>query len=302
MGPQSFDCGKPVPGATARFLGSASMGPQSFDCGKATHHATTSAMSLLQWGRSLSTAESGVGSRRDFPRRGSFNGAAVFRLRKGRGLHRLSLHVPASMGPQSFDCGKTLACRFNRLSDHGFNGAAVFRLRKVTPPPLPPDEPPGFNGAAVFRLRKDSRRSAFVCRSLCFNGAAVFRLRKARCQRPASRRPSSFNGAAVFRLRKAQPSLDSKEHVMVASMGPQSFDCGKKPLRGLRSLNEESFNGAAVFRLRKDVASEEEVGAKQASMGPQSFDCGKPLVNGISSRADGASMGPQSFDCGKGWS
>ena len=91
----------------------------------------------LQWGRSLSTAETDpfdplVVIRIDQLR---FNGAAVFQLRK----RRLSLIV------------------ISYIQDSSFNGAAVFQLRK---------QPDGrssslrvrlasFNRAAVFQLRKD---------------------------------------------------------------------------------------------------------------------------------------------------
>ena len=139
MGPQSFNCGNAEMTSRSWFHKNASFnGAAVFcSCGK-----TSAAISwglvigggpLLQWGRSLSTAETAEGFQgcRTTPC-SRFNGAAVFQLRKHGGL----LHATSSA-----------AANIQR-----FNGAAVFQLRKE---PLVSEyhaalTKASFIGAAVF--------------------------------------------------------------------------------------------------------------------------------------------------------
>ena len=159
MGPQSFNCGNSeLTRRDGRRM--ASMGPQSFNCGNTpTTPALRIASPMLQWGRSLSTAETGR-----FPRRErhvsrcelqwgrSLSTAETRRraatcrpstvLQWGRSLstaetlpERLVADVSqmglASMGPQSFNCGNSgIEVSATRLPVDCFNGAAVFQLRK----------------------------------------------------------------------------------------------------------------------------------------------------------------------------
>ena len=132
------------------------MGPRSFDRGK----------------RSSSSRDSTTGWR--------FNGAAIFRSRKGQELENylekarwlqwgrdLSIAesrvegyddpslARASMGPRSFDRGKQRASgRFKPLQATGFNGAAIFRSRKESRLEGATLIWWRFNGAAIFRSRK----------------------------------------------------------------------------------------------------------------------------------------------------
>ena len=65
------------------------------------------------------------------------------------------------------------------------------------------------------------------------------------------------------------------------SMGPRSFDRGKRPGTTATMVSGSSFNGAAIFRSRKDTARGR--GRRvppRASMGPRSFDRGK-AVRGV---------------------
>ena len=155
------------------------MGPHSFKCGKwRCSMAFLVSSGELQWGRTLSSAESRPhpsNKRRDGCFNGaalfqvrkakedallyacklSFNGAALFQVRKehanGNGLHCLvklqwgrtlssaeshteerggALRSAASMGPHSFKCGKEVIAE--RVADWlaCFNGAALFQVRK----------------------------------------------------------------------------------------------------------------------------------------------------------------------------
>ena len=226
------------------------------------------------------------------------------------------------MGPQSFDCGK--AQTFRRKSALAWLqwGRSLSTAERLVQVVVVVDAKFRFNGAAVFRLRKGAQQKEVWKCNGCFNGAAVFRLRKA--STPATFRlpMRCFNGAAVFRLRKDQRQRGGRGREGLASMGPQSFDCGKNnyesrptPAGGLqwgRSLStaesgrprlsrfaRHGFNGAAVFRLRKGPCKHLGENTRLASMGPQSFDCGKRHAFLEYRPEIVASMGPQSFDCGK---
>ena len=83
-----------------------------------------------------------------------------------------------------------------------------------------------------------------------FNGAAVVRLRKWNPSLRRRRKVRSFNGAAVVRLRKFQ-SFVYIHSGNVASMGPQSYDCGNVNASSVMATTTPGFNGAAVVRLRK---------------------------------------------------
>ena len=157
----------------------ASMGPQPFGCGREfVDNGDGSFSIVLQWGRNLSVAE-GQGQAALRGNQESFNGAATFRLRKGKDrLRQIERHA-ASMGPQPFGCGRSAVGTSASVAPQlqwgrnlsvaegpcsswsmgrpagSFNGAATFRLRKGAPRPMYPGAISGFNGAATFRLRKE---------------------------------------------------------------------------------------------------------------------------------------------------
>ena len=106
MGPQPFGCGRLKSYRNIRLCSVPSMGPQPFGCGRYPHAPRLWIRVDLQWGRNLSVAE-GPETRANAPVPTPFNGAATFRLRKGRAL-QMRLSGPAP-----------------------FNGAATFRLRKA---------------------------------------------------------------------------------------------------------------------------------------------------------------------------
>ena len=108
------------------------MGPRSFDRGKGdTIRVDGMGAYKLQWGRDLSIAE------RCHPARGSPSHGS---LQWGRDLSIAESWGPpendvkavvASMGPRSFDRGKTGCRSFYRATASSFNGAAIFRSRKA---------------------------------------------------------------------------------------------------------------------------------------------------------------------------
>ena len=273
MGPQPFGCGRRSACPKTTAAETASMGPQPFGCGRPTLSSTLNIHSSLQWGRNLSVAE---GARRDEGATGhsrlqwgrnlsvaegpygfdlimldfGFNGAATFRLRKGR------------RGPAP------------RRHGRSFNGAATFRLRKGQRPTCQRALAISFNGAATFRLRKEHGRRRHVDARVASMGPQPFgcgrpmrwsttskisALQWGRnlsvAEGPAARsttraRPCCFNGAATFRLRKER-GLRLAQRGRQASMGPQPFGCGRRAGHAAPSWRPRGFNGAATFRLRK---------------------------------------------------
>ena len=108
MGPHSFKCGKSLRPfhPTSRFI--CFNGAALFQVRKEKIVEERDAeCPVLQWGRTLSSAESrqiAVAAARPLP---SFNGAALFQVRKARCKSRTqSIERRASMGPHSFKCGK----------------------------------------------------------------------------------------------------------------------------------------------------------------------------------------------------
>ena len=86
----------------------------------------------LQWGRDLSIAESYSATTKASTRSQCFNGAAIFRSRKGVPIDLLLLYFyHASMGPRSFDRGKHCLLAWSSAKMSCFNGAAIFRSRKA---------------------------------------------------------------------------------------------------------------------------------------------------------------------------
>ena len=134
---------------------------------------------LLQWGRTLSSAESA-------------NFKELFRLmgslQWGRTLSsaerilylwlQQNLHF-ASMGPHSFKCGKSTSSGswmrqlfFASMGPHSFKCGKLFKRYMQTHFWL------SFNGAALFQVRKEAnlRRKEILIAG--FNGAALFQVRK----------------------------------------------------------------------------------------------------------------------------
>ena len=108
MGPHSFKCGK-LPPLSPEFVWDAtSMGPHSFKCGKLDClDSLLASPAALQWGRTLSSAESRLWIQGYARQWSDFNGAALFQVRKAwRRMKTKGKANNPSMGPHSFKCGK----------------------------------------------------------------------------------------------------------------------------------------------------------------------------------------------------
>ena len=262
MGPHSFKCGKIrrlwwTSPASRR----ASMGPHSFKCGKEKKKLNGHVHIItLQWGRTLSSAESHPLRTPPENLLSRFNGAALFQVRKGISSRRFSRQFlklqwgrtlssaerrngasatrrrnKASMGPHSFKCGKKKRRVGNSAKEQGFNGAALFQVRKagLACPFISPLA--RFNGAALFQVRKaESRRCGRM---------EYVELQWGRTLSSAERSGDIVVASGLGKLQWGR-TLSSAERLVplhgwvspsAASMGPHSFKCGKSCRRRLSS-------------------------------------------------------------------
>src|SRR5437764_324051 len=131
------------------------------------------------------------------------------------------------MGPRSFDRGKDDSRGNQPTSLSSFNGAAVFRPRKEIELNPDPRQSSGFNGAAVFRPRK----------ALTWNASSSILL--------------LLQWGRGLSTAESQAGIGLAGVPEIASMGPRSFDRGKRRSAPGRAGSPPGFNGAAVFRPRK---------------------------------------------------
>ena len=228
MGPHSFKCGK-KPGTTKenrvvrRFNGAALFqvrkgapddekrcAPPALQWGRTLSSAESSSPKYrrmlrgeLQWGRTLSSAE-----RRKPNSRSRIGGLASmgphsFKCGKSTDNHITSTTPLASMGPHSFKCGKNKNLIPAHLYRLRFNGAALFQVRKA------PSFLTDFNvhvalqwGRTLSSAESRMRTTAANPARACFNGAALFQVRKDNGEEKTTEMSERFNGAALFQVRK----------------------------------------------------------------------------------------------------
>ena len=276
MGPHSFKCGKLRKPVLKRFCCSRFNGAALFQVRKARQSQTHGChRTSLQWGRTLSSAES------FFRCQGSYLTSI---LQWGRTLSSAERIVCCvCLIPIRFlQWGRTLSSAESFISNH------------IDACALSP-----FNGAALFQVRKANNASSFARSSFFFNGAALFQVRKA-CRRsgdPTDKR--IFNGAALFQVRKAQGDIRRRQGGFPFN-GAALFQVRKAILRRLHFLKNFSFNGAALFQVRKVQF------VFPLLFSPHPLQWGRTLSSAESSlllcfqrRRVVPSMGPHSFKCGK---
>ena len=183
MGPHFFKCGKKSGRDNSRPPTRASMGPHFFKCGKVWISLPSSLYpSMLQWGRTFSSAES-VESR--------MCQSVGVSLQWGRTFSSAERALPivvharcwgASMGPHFFKCGKPATL------------LSIGTIKELQ----------------WGRTFSSAERKSFPCRLCrvlkCFNGAALFQVRKAHLAEKCFCSDRRFNGAALFQVRKGNVS------------------------------------------------------------------------------------------------
>ena len=226
MGPQPFGCGRAHNLQRQRRGAGASMGPQPFGCGRAEAH----------------------GQRQGDKVR--FNGAATFRLRKGRACLVCVKPLVASMGPQPFGCG-----RYSASFAH-----PLFLMLQW-----------GRN----LSVAEGRRSAACRARSAASMGPQPFGCGRCGIAPICRARQSRFNGAATFRLRKGKEvslkfsgwlALQWGRNLSVAE-GPLGLH-RRQPKLGLQWGRNLSVAEGAVALMRSREM-------RAASMGPQPFGCGR---------------------------
>ncbi len=133
----------------------------------------------LQWGRTLSSAESPPRYLRSLRLKISFNGAALFQVRKEP--QQLDKSSPSSRfnGAALFQVRKAWQLQHFPGVSGRFNGAALFQVRKGKESRFPQRFPlPASMGPHSFKCGKYSWPIILASRIKCFNGAALFQVRK----------------------------------------------------------------------------------------------------------------------------
>ena len=184
---------------------------------------------LLQWGRTLSSAESGKGK-----------------------LQSRQRAKPLQWGRTLSSAESTGGSGALTLTQLGFNGAALFQVRKA--------EMSITRRRATVWLQWGRTLSSAESSSSLRIGVPSSSLQWGRTLSSAESKETGwqarsnrlgFNGAALFQVRKECRPHSRIFRVPNASMGPHSFKCGKLGPFFFSHCNEYCFNGAALFQVRK---------------------------------------------------
>ena len=229
------------------------MGPSSFNDGNEKLRASKEFREwLLQWGRRLSTTET------------------------GRWREVLRQIARASMGPSSFNDGNFSTCSFFRCKLSGFNGAVVFQRRKLPDvDKVLKDETPLQWGRRLSTTETPETADITPPSSSASMGPSSFNDGNRKCEIYEAFASGRFNGAVVFQRRKPvtyigenhapatlqwgrRLSTTETKHGRLlpcipdaASMGPSSFNDGNYGAVGPSRRCDRRFNGAVVFQRRK---------------------------------------------------
>ena len=84
-----------------------------------------------------------------------------------------------------------------------------------------------------------------------FNGAALFQVRKRDMHAGFYSELPRFNGAALFQVRKSAEIGRYEPKLLLASMGPHFFKCGKKGIEMARELSRDASMGPHFFKCGK---------------------------------------------------
>ena len=136
----------------------------------------------------------------------SFNGAALFQVRKGP-----SCTPGANPGSPSF------------------NGAALFQVRKASRGDMRGKQSAArFNGAALFQVRKGTTTSTERWGGTWLQwGRTLSSAERLDAALILDRRRHASMGPHSFKCGKDANHRDISDAVLCASMGPHSFKCGK---------------------------------------------------------------------------
>ena len=252
------------------------MGPHFFKCGKP--RSLTSSLSC----RSSFNGAALFQVRKEPPRetgesrQRGFNGAALFQVRKAQMQRAMRHSRPKLQWGRTFSSAERQANAIGRSDSSAASmGPHFFKCGKQSRRSRPRNDESGFNGAALFQVRKAI--------NLAGTKSTTGRLQWGRTFSSAERQTDEFtanggrvgfNGAALFQVRKGRAALASGKGLW-ASMGPHFFKCGK--------------GGGSSGSMMK----------YSASMGPHFFKCGKPVASTSRRNRRRASMGPHFFKCGK---
>ena len=277
-------------------------------------------ISVLQWGRGFSTAETTFVKMGDALRIEASMGPRFFNRGNRRSGKGPLYFYPASMGPRFFNRGNDAARKCVRANSSLQWGRGFSTAETVVRPYLSGRDETASMGPRFFnrgnaavarptpRLHEASMGPRFFNR-----GNVGFLFCSEKCL-DASMGPRFFNRGNVTgarRLHKSEPLQWGRGFSTAETPGPYSRSAAttcfngaavfqpRKPRRlGAAGTRRAGFNGAAVFQPRKRGDRRSHLLAVAASMGPRFFNRGNPdQVAGVE-RRDRASMGPRFFNRG----
>ena len=158
----------------------------------------------------------------------SFNGAALFQVRKNCQGHR-----------PGYGRGR-------------FNGAALFQVRKKVKERKQIMQIKVLQWGRTFSSAEKAPLLIFPpAPARASMGPHFFKCGKSSLHGLADELRRCFNGAALFQVRKIGGIRKKGNMKTIASMGPHFFKCGKSFSKTLSTSFDPSFNGAALFQVRK---------------------------------------------------
>ena len=232
---------------------------------------------MLQWGRTLSSAESAEGISEAQAAKELQWGRTLSSAESENGRKIVEERAMASMGPHSFKCGKGISCATSSRRKSASMGPHSFKCGKVD------------------WLFYTPLASLFASM-----GPHSFKCGKARRVLACRRRGAPLQWGRTLSSAESPPKDPSKLEAFELQWGRtlSSAESRHPPRRKRQAGNR--FNGAALFQVRKETNSA--FGSDKEAM----LQWGRTLSSAESALyvlpllidAD-ASMGPHSFKCGK---
>ena len=188
----------------------------------------TGTIELLQWGRTLSSAEvRSHGVREKLTVRASM-GPHSFKCGSTTNSANSGQRTGASMGPHSFKCGSRVpplareffwdALQWGRTLSSAEVETKIDRLAQFLLASMGPHS---------FKCGSVKRTESPTSTSFCFNGAALFQVRKFICFQAQKKKPTGASmGPHSFKCGSFSYLTLFSVSYRLASMGPHSFKCG----------------------------------------------------------------------------
>ena len=185
------------------------------------------ANSLLQWGLTFSSAESANPNRGTPNRLASFNGAALFQVRKVENCVMNQVKLRLLQWGRTFSSAERLVLTKQDVIDIVLQWGRTFSSAES-----------GLRPIGITTLRRLQWGRTF---------SSAERIAKRATLTPKL----MLQWGRTFSSAESDASVCRRIHSFLASMGPHFFKCGKSSQACLEAPSRARFNGAALFQVRK---------------------------------------------------